>query len=741
MCRHKNNFGMQDKINPLTRPLATLSPSGGEGWGEGAICQSEVHCEDGARGAFTIFHWITKAAWFPVILLVLLTGCRTVPSRPAAFNFPKVNPAHPHTQQLLENALGYAGAANVMTDPASGYPFEGWNQDKQRGLYLRQFTQLTAIGEWLELMANIAAGYADNPYLSRAEAQARLAQVVGSLLHDQQDPRLSAKGLLVNFIGFENSQRLPPETEIIEKQKFIDAFGPQTGEAIWRGMREKGWIVPRHDGKEADIKRSAQYGTNFFTGPLAPYADDATTARVMALMDRRVVQIIFGDNANLSASVAKAVGALLRPEIRDDPVIESLRASLESFLENQKPGYQHLFDTNTGTFVFGWDATRDRWFGWEDGAGNYIVGHMNYLVNEFRGPLLFVALRHGFPAAAVANAGFRIQPYRRQSGADLYTLATWEGSAFQSFGLTLFMQELENPGWRKILEDMLEIELDFAARHRLPGFLSEAYSGRGVEYTGIIGIPDLAITDQTRITNAPSLYTLGAASQIAPDKIECFLATNWPVLSRLFTAHGPWEGFDTERRAVIQHQTTAHTLALILGGIGSAPGNMRRYLEFKGLNDKLLAWYASGEPMDFLSPETRIIPWTSDGSPIHFSRGENSFRIEDRPLRNGRVTLTVPQPGGVNLSGGTLTIRYRAPVPIAHAIIMLKRVESSTYLPQQFANEIQVRFEATQAGEAEISLPLPATPGLVGTKELVMAFGWDNESVTVDLTITALKFR
>ena len=676
-----------------------------------------------------------------LLLLALLAGCRTVPRQPTtAFNFPNVNPTHTHTRLLLENALGYAGAAKVMTDPASGYPFEGWNQDKKRGLYLRQFTQLTAIGEWLELMANVTAGYADNPYLSRADARARLAQITESLLHDQQDPRLSAGGLLVNFIGFENSQRLPPLQEIIEKQKFIDAFGPETAEALWKGMREKGWIVPRHDDREADIKRSAQYGTNYFTGPLAPYSDDATTARVMALMDRRVVQIVFGDNANLSASVAKAIGALLRPEIRDDPVIVSLRTSLESFLENQKPGYEHLFDTNTGTFVFGWDATRDRLFGWEDGAGNYIVGHMNYLVNEFRGPLIFVTLRHGFPAEAVANAGFQIKPYRMQSGDDIYTLATWEGSAFQSFGLTLFMQELENPGWRKILNDTLDIELDFAARNRLPGFLSEAYSGRGVEYTGIIGIPDLAITEQTRITNAPSLYALGAASQIAPDKVERFLETNWPSISGLFTKHGPWEGFDTKRRTAIKYQTTSHTLALILGGIGSAPDNMRRYLEFKGLYGNLLAWYAPGNAVDFLSPETQIVPWTSDGSPIHFSRDGNSMRIEDRPLRNGRVTLTVPQAGGINLSGGELLIRYRASVPIEHAVITLARVQAGPYVEPQFLNQIFVRFNVTKSGAGEIHVPLPATPGLARTKELVLALGNDNEVAAVDLTITALKF-
>ena len=194
----------------------------------------------------------------------------------------------------------------------------------------------------------------------------------------------------------------------------------------------------------------------------------------------------------------------------------------------------------------------------------------------------------------------------------------------------------------------------------------------------------MAITEQTRITNAPSLYALGAASQIAPDKVERFLETNWPAISGLFTKHGPWEGFDTKRRTAIKYQTTAHTLALILGGIGSAPDNMRRYLEFKGLYGNLLAWYAPGNAVDFLSPETQIVPWTSDGSPIHFSRDGNSIRIEDRPLRNGRVTLTVPQAEGINLSGGELIIRYRASVPIEHAVITLARVQGGPYVEPQF---------------------------------------------------------
>ena len=676
-----------------------------------------------------------------LLLLVLVAGCRTAsPHQQTAFNFPNVNPAHTYTRLLLENALLYADPVNAMTDPASGYPVEGWNQNLKKGLYLRQFTQLTAIGEWLELMANITAGYADNPCISRDEAKTRLIQIVGSLRHDQQDPRVSAEGLLVNFIGFKNSQRIPPLSEIIEKQKFIDAYGEGKAAILWKAMREKGWIVPHHDDKEADIRRSGQYGTNYFTGPLSPFAADVDTARIMALMDRRVVQIVFGDNANLSASMAKAMGSLLRPEVRNNPAIGALRTEMELFLENQKAGYAHLFDAKTGTFVFGWDATRDRLFGWEDGAGNYTVGHMNYLVNEFRGPLTFVTLRYGFPAAAVANAGFTIKPFRTRAGDDIYTLATWEGSAFQSSGLTVFMQELENAGWRKFLENTVNIVLDFAARNRLPGFLSEAYSGQGVEYTGRIGIPDIVIAVEPRITNAPSLYTLGAASQIAPDKVEHFLETNWPAISRLFTKHGPWEGFDTESRTAIKYQTTAHTLALILGGIGSAPDNMRRYLEFKGLRDNLLAWYAPGDAVDFLSPETQIIPWTSDGSPINFSRDENSFHIAGHPLRNGHITLTVPQAEGVNLSNGELLIRYRASTPVEHAVITLTKVQGGPYAEPQFPTQIFVRFNATKSGAGEIHVPLPATPGLARTKELVLALGKDSEAVEADLTITALKF-
>ena len=95
--------------------------------------------------------------------------------------FPTVRPEHRHVRDLLASAMRYLAPENQMVDPISGYPFEGWNQDPAKGLYLRSFTQLTAIGQYMELLATIAAGTCDTPYLSRKQALASLAHLVKSL--------------------------------------------------------------------------------------------------------------------------------------------------------------------------------------------------------------------------------------------------------------------------------------------------------------------------------------------------------------------------------------------------------------------------------------------------------------------------------------------------------------------------------------------------------------------------------
>ena len=126
------------------------------------------------------------------------------------FHFPTVRPEHPHARMLLENAFLYFAPENGMIDPVSGYPREGWNQEPGRGLYLRSFTQLTAIGQYMELLANIASGRCETPHLSRQEAISSLTHLVQSLREDQRDPKLSDSGLLGNFLDLASGKRLGP---------------------------------------------------------------------------------------------------------------------------------------------------------------------------------------------------------------------------------------------------------------------------------------------------------------------------------------------------------------------------------------------------------------------------------------------------------------------------------------------------------------------------------------------------
>jgi hypothetical protein len=654
--------------------------------------------------------------------------------------FPTIPSEHPHVRALLENAMRYVASESRTIDPGSGYPVEGWNNDPSTGLCLRSFTQLTAIGQWMELLANVAAGYADTPYLPREQALSRLALVVENLRRDQKDPQLSAKGLLGNFLDLSTGKRQGLLACDVDKQRFLQTFGPDRGQAIWNALKTKGWISPRCNDREADIRRGTNYGWNFFDGPLAPYNDDATKQKIMAILDQRVVMVVFGDNANLSISVAKTIGTLLQPEFRDRPEAERLRGMMEQFLDDQQQGYAHLYDPKAGLFSFGWDATRDRLFGWEDAEGNWQAGYMDYLVNEFRGPATFVVVRFGLPTAAVKNLGFKMKPYPIQEGQAAYVLAPWEGSAFQSLGLGLSMLELSQPSWRRLLENVVDVEIDYATRHQLPGFLSESYTGEGIQYTGDVGIPEIAVSASPRITHTASLYTLGVAYTIAPAKIERFLAANWPAVSGLLTDHGPWEGFNLAKQEPVRVQTSAHTMSLILGLLGTESQNMQRYLESRGLGRRLAEIYQPGEKVDLLSEQTQVFAWGDKQSTLRSNREKDAFHVQGERVQQLGMAFVPSDPQGVNLSGGLLSIRYRSQEPLAQALIALKPAGSAVSSARIIPSEIYARFLDTNGQDAEILVPLPATPGLLGIKEVVISSSRLNGGQPIDLTITRVAF-
>ena len=662
------------------------------------------------------------------------------PEPAGTFDFPFPLFKDGHMRKLVENCFSYASPQTAVIDPASGYPFEGWNQEPENGLYLRSFTQLTAIGSWIELLANIAAGFAENPHLSRADALRYLEHALKSLRDDQRNPSLSAKGLLVNFLDLGGGTRKGPLEETVDCQKFLYAFGEKTGTAIWQALQAQGWISPEKRGLVGRVRRTGQYGYNYFIGPLAPFAGEQTKIQIMKILDARALLVVFGDNVNLTASMAKAIGALLRPGFKDNPQATLLRDEMELFIESQKEGYRSLYDEKNGTFAFGWDAGRNRFIGWDDGAGNWVTGRMNYFINEFRGAWIFTVLRYGIPRESIMNAGFKVKPYHDSRGSVNYGLCAWDGSAFQLLGFNVFMGELRSPGWRTCLERVLDIELDYSRRCGLPGFLSEAYSGNGVEYTRFIGIPDIAVTNRELITYAPSLYTLGVGYLIAPDKLMAFLDENWAEISKLLTDHGPWEGYNTRNNAPVRYQTTTHTLSLILAALGSADENMRRYLDWKGLTGALDELYKPGSTVDLLAMGAQPVAWTTDGSPITFSRDGAACRFKADFQGMGGIAFPVPQEQGISLAGGMLRLRYRCATDVRNSRIILKRTNPSTKALETIPVEIMLEMNKMGEQEVKIEICLPATPCLQGVKEISLVWGEQGQRTEAGMTLIAFDF-
>ena len=463
----------------------------------------------------------------------------------------------------------------------------------------------------------------------------------------------------------------------------------------------------------------------------------------MAILDRRPVTIVFGDNANLSTSLATAIGTLLAPAVRDNPGVDELRKDMERFLDNQQEGYSFLYDAEAGLFSFGWDADRDRFFDWRDGEGHLRTVHMDYLVNEFRGPTAFAIMRYGLPTEAFAGLGFTMKPYRLENGDEVHVLAPWEGSAFQALGLGLSVADGGYRGWNVLLKNMVQVEIDYSRRHGLPGFLSECYVGDGARYTGDVGIPDIAVNPKPRLTHVASLYTLGVAYAVDPDGVERFLADNWTTISSLLTDHGPWEGFDARRKEPVRVQTSAHTLSLILGLLGTGQDDLMRYLESRGLHDRLQELYRKGADADLLAGGNRFFAWDVGGAALQSERGPGGLHVRGAGVKELGVAFVSPRREGVNLSNGTLRFRYRSGEPLGRAKIQLKPAAPPAGGAAGGARlpiELQLRLERTGGEEAEVRITLPATVGLARIREAVLVGVPAGAGGAVDLTVTGFEF-
>ena len=393
-------------------------------------------------------------------------------------------------------------------------------------------------------------------------------------------------------------------------------------------------------------------------------------------------QVAMGDNANLSAALGAAEGALMDPSLSGNADVTAIRQKMEAFLEAQRVGYNSLYDTSTKLFRNGFIIA----------SGSYMGGEHNYLVDEFRSGILFVTLRYDIDSTLTMNGyqglSAQIKPYTTLTGETLYMVAPYGGGAFQMLWPTLTMPEVDNPVMKAMLEDFLTIAFDYSKRNNLPGFLSACYIDTG-NYKGNVGIPNISV-DTNLITYVASLYTLGAAHMIDPLATEAFLRDIFVAHPDLVTTHGLLEGYNNSTGSVVREQVSSNISTFLIGMAGKAPEYMTRYLQSNNLYQNMLNIYS----------KQNLYP--KQGSALNLPVNQGiSFEYN-----GGKYTYY--SLNSVNVYGRRLRLRYSSTTDLGNCSLELKKKNGNT--PQTIFSISSIHLVNTQGQVQEIIVDLPASP-------------------------------
>ena len=226
--------------------------------------------------------------------------------------------------------------------------------------------------------------------LPKEAALGRLALAVDSLRADQQDPAIGDKGLLGNFFDLSTARRVLPVASYVDRRQVLDAFGPVQGGQFGRPSWPRAGSCPATaSGGGADIRGTDNYGPQLFDGPLQRFRRRPPSAASWSCWTAAVPLIAFGDNANLSMSASHRTIAASRGRQGGDPRWRRCAGNGSISWTTSKRATRPS-TTPDRMFNFGWDTRRNR-LRLGDAARPLAHGHMDYLVNEFRGPATFVS--------------------------------------------------------------------------------------------------------------------------------------------------------------------------------------------------------------------------------------------------------------------------------------------------------------------------------------------------------------
>lgn len=430
-------------------------------------------------------------------------------------------------------------------------------------------------------------------------------------------------------------------------------------------------------------------------------------------------QVAFVDNSNLAASLGATIGAL--SDLTDSRVVH-IRQNLDLFLDRQEEGYRYLYDTWTQQFKGGAFISTGATF-------SYSVGTFG---SETRTGVEFISLRYDIDPTAYEKLKATMTSYTMTDGRVLPVAKTFDGGAFQMLWTTLTMPENMSEGLSKTLRDFVDASLDYSQKKNLLGFLSAGYKAPNM-YDGTAGISELAENTAAHTETFSTLYALGAAYMVSPEKVGNFLREIFIRQPGLVTTSGYLEGYNHATSSLIQEKVSANQLSFLLGIIGQGPQNTVRYFTDRGRLDRLntLFNYGSASNANLLIESASIVQdsdyryWYIDSATRHMViRNSWFWDYSFSFYQNNR-----------NIAGKTLRVRYKSKTPnLKLQFLFMNRSSSGQTFTAQSTPYYNVSGSDTT--EKEILISLANTPMMSSIDRIAMFFDITPENTPVDFELT-----
>ena len=555
---------------------------------------------------------------------------------------------------LTQIDLLYFDPAFGQVDSTHEYPVEGWLQ--------RDVTQPSNFGFYAYLLATIAAGDLVTSTISKTEAIRRLDVLMSHLIEDQQ--ALGYKGLLPWFsfagsdwarmndtygqqVSFEDNSNLSNALAVAYGALLDDSLA---GDATIHGNggilgkidafienQKAGYLALYNSGTNT-FNRTMQIQDGSFSGGVIDYFGAESSAPLLFLI------LQYGDTFPASAYtqlnfathsytmqdgttkdvVAPFSGAfhmywpaLLMPESQD----ADLRNMLETYTDvqldyanrNGQPGFLSAsYDVQAHDLLKGQLAT----FSFDGGnvSSSWESNHLHITSTNQRG-VGVASIVSGLDAAgfqmqlryasATAVPGARIEFKKKVDGV-LTVVATQYLTLENTGGETRTVSFSLPPGM--LFNDLEEVVFVTSGTGGALDMSLDSFvlmdGNYKIVYDFPLGIKDIAFDQTSTVETTPSVYNLGAAYMFRPTQVESLLQGLIADHRDLISNHGLWEGKNMVYDKTVNEQVFNNMATFILGMAGTGPSYMTRYLENKGLTEKLESIWNPQTPVSLLEHST-----------------------------------------------------------------------------------------------------------------------------------------